>query len=157
MKARLIASVVLAASVALGTSACNLVSPQATLKQYDASDGVSGSVGDLKIRNAMVITDDGENGNLLVSVTNAGGAHSVAIQFGDSNETIEKIIPEESTVSFGTDDDDAVFLEGIDAQAGSLMRVFFQYGDETGVELLVPVLDGALPEYSEFVPAATGD
>src|SRR5687768_11604563 len=37
VKARLIASVVLAASVVLGTSACNLVAPQATTELYDPS------------------------------------------------------------------------------------------------------------------------
>lgn len=158
MKARLIASVVLAASVVLGTSACNLVSPQTTTKQYDASDGVSGRVGDLKIRNAVIITGDGTDGNLLVAVTNEGGAHALTIQYGeDDSDTVETLIPKESTVSFGADGEEPLLLEGIDAEPGSLLTVFFQYGEETGVELLVPVLDGALPEYSEFVPSGDSE
>jgi hypothetical protein len=158
VKARLIASVVLAASVVLGTSACNLVSPQTTTKIYDASDGVSARVGDLKIRNAMVITGDGKDGNLLVSITNVGSAHSLTIQYGDDDaNTVETVIPEESTVSFGTEDEDPLLLEGIDAEPGSLMTLFFQYGEETGVEALVPVLDGTLPEYSEFVPGGESE
>ena len=158
MKARLIASVVLAASVVLGTSACNLVSPQTTTELYDASDGVSGRVGDLKIRNAVIITGDGTDGNFLVSVTNVGAAHSLTIQYGeDSSDSVEQLIPKESTVSFGSEDEDPILLEGIDAEPGSLTTVFFQYGEETGVELLVPVLVGTLPEYSEFVPSGESE
>lgn len=157
MKARLIATVVLAASVVLGTSACNLISPQSTTKEYDPSDGVSGRVGDLKLRNVVIITGDGEDGNMLVSVTNTGGAHNLQIQFGDDSETVEAVIPKESTVSFGTEEEDPILLEGIDTEPGALLPVFFQYGDETGVELLVPVLDGTLGEYTEFVPGGTAE
>lgn len=158
MKARLIASVVLAATVVLGTSACGLISPQTTTKAYDASDGVSGRVGDLTIRNAVVISGDGENGNLLVSVTNPGGAESLTIKWGDDfSEDTDARIPAESTISFGTEEEDPILLENIDAVPGSLMTVFFQYGDETGVEIFVPVLDGTLPEYAEFVPAGESE
>ena len=154
MKARLIASVVLAATVVLGTSACNLISPQTTTKQYDASDGVSGRIGDLVIRNAVVISEDGETGNLLVSITNSGDSESLTIKWGDDfSEGTETRIPGDATTSFGTEEEDPILLEGIDAEPGSLLTMFFQYGDETGVEIFVPVLDGTLPEYSEFVPS----
>ena len=158
MKARLIASVVLAATVVLGTSACNLISPQTTTKEYDASDGVSGTIGDMSIRNAAIISGDGKDGNLLVSITNAGGAESLTIKWGDDfSESTEARIPEDETISFGTEEEDPILLENIDAVPGSLLTMFFQYGDETGVEIFVPVLDGTLPEYAEFVPSGDSE
>jgi hypothetical protein len=154
VKARLIASVVLAASVVLGTSACNLVAPQATTNIYDPSDGVSGRTGDLKIRNAMIIVDEtGTDGNLVAAVTNGDDAQSLSIQFGEGEDgTVTASIPARSTVSFGTLEEDPILLEGIDADPGSLVEVFFQYGNETGVNILVPVLNGELEEYSDLVP-----
>ena len=158
MKARLIASVVLAATVVLGTSACNLISPQTTTKEYDASDGVSGTIGDMSIRNAAIISGDGKDGNLLVSITNAGGAESLTIKWGDDfSESTEARIPEDETISFGTEEEDPILLENIVAVPGSLLTMFFQYGDETGVEIFVPVLDGTLPEYAEFVPSGDSE
>ncbi|MBG6239156.1 hypothetical protein IWX78_002135 [Mycetocola sp. CAN_C7] len=156
MKARLIASVVLAASVVLGTSACNLISPQSTTEHYDASDGVSGRIGDLKLRNAVIISGDGTDGNLLLSITNSGVSQNLTVQFGDG-ESLVTGIPRQSTVSFGAEDEDPILLEGIDTKPGALLPVYFQYGDETGVELLVPVLDGSLEEYSEFVPESSAE
>ena len=44
MKFRIVLAASLALGVALGTSGCNLIQPQATTKQYDASDGVGVNV-----------------------------------------------------------------------------------------------------------------
>jgi hypothetical protein len=45
-----------------------------------------------------------------------------------------------------------VLLEGIDAEVGGLLPLYFQYGDAEGVEKLVPVLDSSLPEYADLAP-----
>src|ERR1700710_1284550 len=72
VKARVAASVALALAVAFGTAGCGFVAPQATTKHYDASDGVGGTVGQIDVRNAMIITDasDGTVGNLVVTLVN---------------------------------------------------------------------------------------
>ena len=74
MKAQVATSVALALAVAFGTAGCGLVAPQATTKHYDASDGVSGSVGTVDVRNAMIVADakDGTVGNLVVTLVNTG-------------------------------------------------------------------------------------
>jgi hypothetical protein len=59
-----------------------------------------------------------------------------------------------SIVSVGTDGP-TVVLDDVNATPGSLFPVFMQYGNETGTELLVPVLDGSLPTYSTLVPTPT--
>lgn len=158
MRARIAASVVLAAGILLGTSACNLFAPQATTNTYDASDGVSGNVGDLAIRNAVLISDNGELGNLLVTVVNDGAsAQNLEIQYtsGGKKTTQEVEIAANSTIPIGDKGHPSVVLENIDTIPGALLPVFFQYGNETGVELLVPVLTSSLSEYSTFAPTAT--
>lgn len=158
MRARIAASVVLAAGILLGTSACNLFAPQATTNHYDASDGVSGNVGDLAIRNAIVISDNGELGNLLVTVVNSGvTSQNLEIQFESKGKKVsqEVEIPADSTIPIGDKGFPSVQLEGIDTIPGALLPVFFQYGEETGVELLVPVLTNQLPQYSTLAPTPT--
>jgi hypothetical protein len=59
-----------------------------------------------------------------------------------------------SVVSFGAADGPALVLDDVDTAPGSLFPIFFQYGEETGVELLAPVLDGTLITYSTLVPTA---
>ncbi|TFC42805.1 hypothetical protein [Cryobacterium shii] len=157
MRARIIVSVVVAAGILLGTSGCNLLAPQSTTAKYDASDGVSGDVGDLAIRNAVLLSEDGSTASLLVTVVNTGdSAHSLNVQYKGATEKVtQKVnVDANSSVTIGTPDAPNVSVTDADTQPGSLFPVFMQYGNETGIELLVPVLDGSLETYSTLVPTA---
>jgi hypothetical protein len=73
----------------------------------------------------------------------------------DGDKTSQSVTVKGNTiVSVGTDGP-TVILDDVKAPPGSLFPVFMQYGDETGVELLVPVLDGTLTAYSTLVPTPT--
>lgn len=155
MKARIAASVVLAVGVALATAGCNLVAPQATRKIYDPSDGVGGTVGDLAIRNAMIISEDGEEGTLVVTVVNSGDeSQTLQVQYesGAGRTSAEaEVVPGRTQI--GPDSTEAVTMSELDTVPGSLLPVYFQYGSEQGAELLVPVLTNALDSYATLTPA----
>ncbi|MCI4656638.1 hypothetical protein [Cryobacterium zhongshanensis] len=155
MRARVLLSVLLTAGILLGTSGCNLLAPQSTTKHYDASDGVSGNVGDLQVRNAIVLSTDGKTGSLLVTVVNASdSAHSLSVQYTavTGKVTQQVTLKPQSSTAIGTTGGPVITLENIDAPLGSLFPVYFQYGTETGLQLLAPVLDGTLPQYSTLLP-----
>jgi len=157
VRARVLLSVLLTAGVLLGTSGCNLLAPQSTTKHYDASDGVSGNVGDLQVRNAIVLSTDGKTGSLLVTVVNASdSAHSLSVQYtaATGKVTQQVTLKPQSSTAIGTTGGPVITLENIDAPLGSLFPVYFQYGTETGILLLTPVLDGTLPQYSSLLPTA---
>src|SRR3712207_8194808 len=40
-------------------------------RKYDPSDGVSAEIGDLAVRNALLVTEEGERASLVVSVVNS--------------------------------------------------------------------------------------
>ncbi|WP_022886080.1 hypothetical protein [Glaciibacter superstes] len=157
MRTRIAAIVVVAAGIVLGTSGCNLLAPQATSLHYDASDGVNGSVGDVDVRNAVLVSNDDGDANLIVTFVNTGdSAHNLNVQYTAEGEKIDQSfnVKANSSITLGTDDAPSVIVEAEAAVAGSLFPVYFQYGNETGLELLVPVLDGTLAEYSTLVPTA---
>jgi len=126
---------------------------QATTEHYDASDGVSVNVGDLDVRNILVVSDDGEDGNLVLTVVNTGEDDvELGVQVGEGgSEPLVIEVEAGATVSLGGDEE-PLLLEGIDTQPGALLPIFFQYGTAEGIEKLVPVLDGRLPEYSDLAP-----
>lgn len=155
MRGRIAASIVLAAAIVLGTAGCNLLAPQATAKYYNGGAGAGGTVGDIDVRNAILVSDDGASANLLVTLVNQDTkSHRVQIQSttgGDSTNAFVTVEPGATRV-VGTTDDEAVVFNNIDAKPGSLHKVFFQYGTGTGLQLLVPVLTSALPTYSTLTP-----
>ena len=126
---------------------------QATTEHYDPSDGVSANVGDLDLRNILVVSDDGEDGNLVLTVVNTGDEDAeLGVQVGEGGgEPLIIEVEAGATVSLGGDEE-PLLLEGIDTQPGALLPIFFQYGTAEGIEKLVPVLDGRLPEYADLAP-----
>jgi hypothetical protein len=129
-----------------------MVTYQATTEHYDASDGVSLNVGDLDVRNALVVSDDGVDGNLVMTVVNTGEDDvTLGVQVG-SGDTTEIEVEAGQTLALGTEEEEPVLLEGIDAEPGGLVSLYFQYGDVEGVEKQVPVLDSRLPEYADLAP-----
>ncbi|WP_223691586.1 hypothetical protein [Leifsonia poae] len=159
MKARVVGSVVLALAVAFGTAGCGFIAPQATTKHYDASDGVSGNVGQIDVRNAMIITNakNGTVGNLVVTlVNNDSKSHRLGIEAGgDPTSTQYVTVKPGQVLQLGEhpkSTENTVLLPNFSALPGSLFSVYFQYADYTGVNLSVPVLDGQLAEYKNLVP-----
>ncbi|WP_423922568.1 hypothetical protein ACPEEZ_02990 [Frigoribacterium sp. 2-23] len=151
---------VLAGAVMLVAAGCNFISPQATLKHYDASDGTSVTVGDIKVRNAIALTgDDGTEASLSMTVINSGTDPArVSFEYptADGSKTQVLEVDGSAEVRRGTQPgDDQLILTDLDAKPGALLPVYVQYGTETGKKLMVPVLTGALPEYSTLLPTST--
>ncbi len=152
---RVMASVALGAVLLLGTTGCAMLSTQATTIPYSPADGVNvPDSGPLLIRNALLVTDEkGEDANFLAAIINpTDESQTLKLEFGEEDPISETVrVPANTTVSLGVTDD-ALLIEGLDAQAGSDVLVYFQSGDSEGVDAAVPVLDGGLDYLSEFVP-----
>ncbi|NQX12093.1 hypothetical protein HQQ80_10690 [Microbacteriaceae bacterium VKM Ac-2855] len=157
MKARIAASIVLAVGVAMGTAGCNLIAPQATTKQYDPSDGVGTNVGDIAVRNAMIISDDGELGNLVVTVVNSGTEDiDLQLQYESADGLADaSLTASPGTTVIGEAGDETVHLDDLGTVAGSLVKMYFAYGSEETAEALVPVLTSDMISYSTLAPTAT--
>jgi len=153
VKARLAASAALALGIAIGGSGCAMITYQATTEKYDPSDGISADIGTLDLRNVLVVSEDGEDGNLVMTVVNTGEDDvTLGVQVADGGQTLELDIDAGETLALGSDDEEPLLLEGIDTQPGGLVSLYFQYSGAEGAELRVPVLDGRLAEYEDLVP-----
>ena len=161
MRARIAATVIVAASLLLSTAGCSFFAPQSTTKHYDPSDGVGTTVGQVKVRNALLLSKDGQQASFLVNLINdSEKTVNVLIQYdgttasGVSGKVDTRVqLDAREVKTFGSSDTRQLLFSGINSKAGSLFPVFIQYGTLTGEQLLVPVLDGSLPEYSKLLPS----
>jgi hypothetical protein len=156
VRARIGAVLALAGLISFGTAGCAFITPQATTKIIEAANGVNGQVGTIDIRNATLISDDeGGTASLLVSFYNSGvSTQQLTVQFVSGGEKVDEkvFIPGGGTTSFGADGEKQIVLTALDAKAGSLFPVFFQYGDVEGKQLLIPVLTTEFAEYKGLAP-----
>ena len=156
MRRRFFAPLVLAAAVITGTTGCTLSAEIATMKEYDPSDGVGADIGDLALRNILLISNDAGEANLVMTVVNTSGEDvTLNVQFDQgSARTTESLelpaVPERTRV--GDDPTAGILISGRDLIVGGLFPVYFEYGSVPGELVFVPVLDGTLPEYELLVP-----
>lgn len=159
MRARVAASVALAALLTVGVAGCNFVTPQATEKHYDPSDGVSGSVGDVKVINVLAIASDkkatADHANLVFTAVNSSDdTVRLRVQYKSKTQTVE-LEPGATDIGYGKKADQRLQISGFTTKPGALAKIFFQYGSEEGEQLEVPVLDTTWAMYSDLGPTAT--
>ena len=156
MRRRFFAHLALAAAVMTGATGCTLSAEIANLQPYDPSDGVSADVGDLALRNILLIKNNQGDANLVMTVVNNSGEDlALNVQFeGESSRTTESLsIPGfPARTRIGDVPEDGVIMRGPDLVLGSLFPVYFEYGAYPGELVMVPVLDGSLAEYELLVP-----
>lgn len=154
-RARLTASLALGAAVLLGTTGCAMLSTQATTIPYSPADGVNvPDSGPVLVRNALFVADEsGEDANFIAAfINNTDESQTLTVEIGDESPTVETIrVPANTTISLGVNED-PILVEGLGAEPGSDVTVYFQSGDVDGVLQSVPVLDGSLDYLAPFVP-----
>lgn len=156
--ARIAGAAALAAAALLGTSACSLVAPIATMIQYDPADGIGTDLGDVKVRDAQAIIGESGAINVYFYVVNSGAEqaqlHVALGEGGTDGKATVSLAPGEATAVGGPDSTSAVLVERpTDALPGGLYPVYFQAGEAAGHQLLVPVLDAeARPFFDDYRP-----
>lgn len=158
MRTRTVASIAAGALAAVALAGCSLFMTPQTQFRYDPSDGVRASVGDVRLLNLMVFTEDGEDGNLSATAVNDGTEDvELTLQYdaGGEKVDIEVEIPAGEEIILGSGERGQLFLAGIDTPAGSLLAIYVQYADRPGVQVHVPVLDGSLEQYENLLPTPT--
>ena len=154
MIARGAASAILIGAVLLGTTGCSLFSEKATLIQYEPSDGTAANLGDIELRNVLAISEDGVDLNLVLTAVNTSDK-GIFVNFTYNDDEVEQLyVAGNSSKSIGQPDEDTVVLTEANTTVGGLFPLYAQYGEQPGKEMMVPVLDGSLGEYSTLVPIA---
>ena len=144
-------SAAVGAMIALGLAGCDFFVPQTTETTVETSDGVSGTIGQVHVGNAVLISGDaGQLSNLVVTLSN--------LDFVDHDVTIETAgpplpvtVPAGGYVQVGTPGNQTFLVVTTDSPPGSLHPLTFASADAT-LHLEVPVLDTSLPLYKNLGP-----
>lgn len=145
----------LSVALLLLLTGCDLFAPQDTLHIGETSDGVSGTVGDVYVANAVLLTAADATGpaGLVASLVNQGTSSlEVSVHTTAGSESVS--LEPSGVVQLGVPNGETVEFDGLDARPGALTDVTFESGSES-LTLQVPVLDGGLAQYRDLVPTMT--
>lgn len=150
LKTRIAPALALAAAVALGTTGCGLMVPQATTFEYAPSDGIDVDLAGVDVRNLLLVAGDSSANVVFTGVNNGDDSVRVSIKFvEDGSQLAQKNFNvDQGSTPFGVESPEIVEL---DLLPGSMITAFLEAGG-TEVERQVPVVDGSLAEYEALVP-----
>ena len=136
----------------LGVSSCSAVNEQATVREYSPSDGIVENVGEVELRNILVVSNgDGEPGRLLGTVVNAS-PDNVDFSMAMGGTTLTWNIESGDKIIFEDAEASEVTVPNVDTVPGTAIRAAARNGTET-VQLNVPVVDGTLVDYRKYLPS----
>jgi hypothetical protein len=156
VRTRIASSIAAAIVTVLTLTGCGFVTPVATMKPYDPSDGVGTDIGDLALRNILLIANENSEATLVMTVVNRADDDIVLnLQYGDADVRVTKSITVaggNNRTNVGDDPGTTIVVTDATMTLGALFPIYFEYGSVPGDVVLVPVLDGSLPEYELYVP-----
>lgn len=131
----------LAAAVS-ALSACSFFSQTTTDLEYDPSDGISASVGDVLARNLLVVGHEGSEGLVSGALVNTGSSDAtVTISAPGSPQPVQISVSPGQLVSLGADADQRnVVVGNLKQPAGSLVKLTLSSPRGGEVTVNVPVL-----------------
>lgn len=149
------AGIVLVASLSvLGATGCQAVNPQATQMSYDASDGVSASVGDVQARNLFVAAAaEGAPGRLGGAFFNDADREITVTLRSAAGTQVQLKLP--AKASYYLKQEPNVNIDGVSQPPGALIDMTMTESDSgASTKMWVPVIDSTLAEYRTIVPGS---
>jgi hypothetical protein len=139
----------------LSVTGCGYINPQQTSEQYSASDGTQTDLGPLQLRNMMIISEgEDKPGRVIGAVYNDSSRDvKLTISGADGAET-EVSVKKNSYVLLNEDSGDEAILSTTGGKPGSLVEVTVREdGSNQDASFKVPVLDGTIVDYKEYLPS----
>ena len=138
------------AMLALGVTSCGAINEQATTFQYAASDGIVLNVADLEVRNLLIVTKSAtDEARLLGSlVNNTATDQTLDLKLSTGSVTIK--VPAKSVVGLEKEENKTL-LPATGVIPGEQADATLSVAGNSD-EVRIPVVDGTLKEYREFVP-----
>ncbi|MFJ2619632.1 hypothetical protein [Glutamicibacter sp. NPDC087344] len=148
---RRIAASLAVAALAFGVTSCGAINEQSTATDYAASDGINVDVADAEVRNLMFVTNaEATEARLIGTVVNSSDS-DLNLQIKAANATpVTVSVPAEGEIKLEDDANETV-ISNLNVAAGRHADTQFTASGTT-VDFSVPVVDGTLAEYRDFVP-----
>lgn len=157
--ARTIAVAGVSAAGALLLAAC---APTTTTLNYDPSDGVGVSVlgadnTELRGINLLVVSAaEGEPGNVLGALSNTSAEDATFTLQSPGAGPLVVEVPAGDTVYLNSEAGEPALIDLVTAAPGDYLDATLSVGADTK-EFQLPVFDGTLPEYADYVPVEVAE
>jgi len=142
---------------ALAFTGCSAINPQSTTMNYSASDGVKLDMGNLELRNVLIVSGGADAPGRVLGTFYNTSASDITLTIGGARGSQTEVTVKAGGNPVVLDGKaDKAILSTISSPPGAMEALNLRQsggGTETAT-LNVPVLDGTLAEYKSMVPTA---
>ncbi|WP_449374584.1 hypothetical protein [Arthrobacter psychrolactophilus] len=150
----------LIAAIGIGAMAftgCSAINEQSTTRVYSASDGVRLDLGQLELRNVMIVSEAADAPGRVAGTFYNQSASDLTLTISGAAGSQTDIVVKAGTHSvLGTTGDEHV-LSTVANAPGSMepLELRLSGASSETASLKVPVMDGTLKEYKNLIPVVT--
>jgi hypothetical protein len=137
----------------LSVTGCGYINPQQTSEQYSASDGTSTDIGPLQLRNMMIISQGADKPGRVVGAVYNSSSNDVKLVIKGAEGSQTQVPVKKNSYTLLNDSTDEAILSTTGAKPGSVAEVTItEDGTNQSAQFKVPVLDGTISDYKEYLP-----
>ncbi|XAS69634.1 hypothetical protein V3C33_03695 [Micrococcaceae bacterium Sec5.7] len=147
------------ATAALGVSlltvtGCGYITPQQTTHQYAASDGIRTDLGPLQLRNILIISAGKDKPGRVIGAVYNSSSKDVKLTISGASGSQTQVSVKQKSYTLLNESTDAAILSTTGGDPGSQVEVrIAEDGTNLDKPIGVPVLDGTLDSYKQYLPA----
>jgi len=145
----------LAAVALLGATGCSSINQQATTLQYSASDGIVANVGDAELRNVLLVSSGPDAEARYLGAVNNPSEQPLEVTITVDGTDTRLSVPAGEMLQLGDPENEHVIPSHGSFPGGMADATVEVDGQSQQVE--IPVLDGTLPEYRQYVPGGADE
>ena len=140
----------------LSVTGCGYTNPQATAKQYSASDGTQANVGPLQLRNMMIVSGGEDQPGRVIGAVYNSSSEDVTLTIVGAAGSQTRVPVKQNSYTLLNDSTDEAILSTAGGAPGSLVEVSItEDGTNQNAKFKVPVLDGTISDYKQYLPAGS--
>lgn len=140
----------------LSVAGCGYINPQQTTEQYVASDGTQADVGPLQLRNMIIISGGQDQPGRVIGAVYNSSSEDVTLTINGAAGSQTRIPVKQNSYTLLNDSADEAILSTTGGAPGSLVEVSItEDGTNQNAKFKVPVLDGTISDYKEYLPAGS--
>jgi hypothetical protein len=139
----------------LSATGCSYINPQSTDQISSVADGVQTDLGSLQLRNIFIVSNGTDKpGRVLGAVYNTSGS-DIRLTITDSGGSSADISVKANGQYLLNSSESPALLDSVGAAPGAMEKLTLSQDGTKGPQtqdFSVPVLNGALKEYQQYVP-----
>lgn len=147
----------LIAAIGIGAMAftgCSAINEQSTTRVYSASDGVRLDLGQLELRNVLIVSEAADGPGRVTGTFYNQSASDITLTISGAQGSQTELTVKPGVPTVLNSANDSSILSTVASAPGSMEMVELRTsgGSSETTSLNVPVLDGTLKEYKNLVP-----